>query len=175
MHEEHDLIHTSAMTEIFGLESFLLKSVGITIGSSTTHLMFSLLTVRRSDSRASHFAIVEREVIHRSPVIFTPYIEGVRVDTEKLRYFFTDVYNNAGITPDAVDTGAVIITGYAARKENAGGIVNLFSRWAGKFVCETAGPIMEGMMAAYGSGAVLRSKKTGKTVMNVDIGGVRPR
>jgi ethanolamine utilization protein EutA len=171
VHEEHELIHNSAMTEIFGLESFLLKSVGITIGSSTTHLMFSQLTVRRSDSRASRFAIVEREVIHRSPVIFTPYIEGLRVDTEKLRNFFTDVYHNAKITPDAVDTGAVIITGYAARKENAGGIVNLFSRWAGKFVCETAGPNLEGMMAAHGSGAVRRSKETGKTVMNVDTGG----
>jgi ethanolamine utilization protein EutA len=99
MHDELEAINTADLTEIFGLESFLLKSVGITIGSSTTHLMFSRLTVRRSDSRASHFAIVEREVIHRSPVIFTPYIEGVRVDTEKLRHFFKDVYNSAGITP----------------------------------------------------------------------------
>ena len=171
MHDELEVINTADLTEIFGLESFLLKSVGITIGSSTTHLMFSRLTVRRSDSRASHFAIVEREVIHRSPIIFTPYIEGVRVDTEKLRHFFKDVYNSAEITPEAVDTGAVIITGYAARKENAGGLVNLFSRWAGKFVCETAGPNLESMMAAYGSGAVRRSKETGKTVMNVDIGG----
>jgi len=171
MHEEHEFIPISDMTEIFGLESFLLKSVGITIGSSTTHLMFSQLTVRRPDSRASRFAVVERAVIHRSPVIFTPYLESIRVDTEKLRLFFADVYKNAGITPDAVDTGAVIITGYAARKENAGAILNLFSHWAGKFVCETAGPNLEGMMAAYGSGAVLRSKETGKTVMNVYIGG----
>ena len=171
MHEEHEMIHFSDLTEVFGLESLLLKSVGITIGSSTTHLMFSQLTVRRTDSRASRFEVVEREVIHRSPIIFTPYVAGVSVDTEKLHNFIMQVYKDAGVTPDEVDTGAVIITGYAARKENAQAIVNLFSRWAGKFVCATAGPNLEAMLAAHGSGAVLRSKESGKTVMNVDIGG----
>ena len=40
-------------TEVEGLEHFHLKSVGITVGSSTSHLMFSELVVRRSDSRLS--------------------------------------------------------------------------------------------------------------------------
>ena len=75
------------------------------------------------------------------------------------------------LTPHAIDTGAVIITGYAARKENAEAIVELFSRWAGKFVCATAGPKLEAMLAAHGSGAVAVSRETGKAVMNVDIGG----
>ncbi len=171
MHEEIEQVDFSELTEIFGLESFLLKSVGITIGSSTSHLMFSQLIARRSDSRVSRFEVVEREVIHRSPIIFTPYVAGIRVDTEKLQDFFTQVYRDTGMTPDAVDTGAVIITGYAARKENAEAIVNLFSQWAGKFVCATAGPQLEGMMAAHGAGAVSRSKETQKTVMNIDIGG----
>lgn len=171
MHEEDEFIDFSDLTEMFGLESLLLKSVGITIGSSTSHLMFSQLLVRRRDSRTSRFEITEREVIHRGPITFTPYVEGVSVDTEKLQNFIMQVYRDAGIAPDDIDTGAVIITGYAARKENAQAIVNLFSQWAGKFVCATAGPNLESMMAAYGSGAVLRSKETGKTVMNIDIGG----
>lgn len=171
MHEEHEFVDFSDLTEIFGLESLLLKSVGITIGSSTTHLMFSELIVRRKDSRTSRFEITERKVTHRSPITFTPYIEGVRVDTEKLQKFIMKVYKDSGIAPDDIDTGAVIITGYAARKENAQAIVDLFSQWAGKFVCATAGPNLESMMAAYGAGAVSRSKKSGKTVMNVDIGG----
>jgi ethanolamine utilization protein EutA len=171
LHEEHELINYSDLTEVFGLESTLLTSVGITIGSSTTHLMFSRLTVRRPDSRASRFEVAEREVIHRSPIIFTPYVAGVSVDTKKLHNFIMQVYTDAGITTDTIDTGAVIITGYAARKENAQAIVDLFSRWAGKFVCATAGPNLEAMLAAHGSGAVLRSKESGKTVMNVDIGG----
>lgn len=171
MHEEHEKINFSDLTEVFGLESFLLTSVGITIGSSTSHLMFSRLEVRRSDSRASRFTVVERSIIHRSPIIFTPYVAGLSVDTEKLQNFIMQEYVDAGITPDAIDTGAVIITGYAARKENAQAIVELFSRWAGKFVCAAAGPHLEAMLAAQGSGAVLRSQQTGKTVMNVDIGG----
>ena len=171
MHEETERVDFSELTEVFGLESFLLKSVGITIGSSTSHLMFSQLIARRRDSRVSRFEVVEREVTHRSPIVFTPYVAGVRVDTEKLQNFITQTYRDSGVTPDAVDTGAVIITGYAAKKENAEAIVNLFSKWAGKFVCATAGPKLEGMMAAHGSGAVSRSKETGKIVMNIDIGG----
>ena len=157
-------------TEIFGLESFRLRSVGVTIGSSTSHLVFSELLVRRGDSRESRFIVSDRKVTYRSPIFFTPYFEG-RVDTEKLRVFFKEVYADSGITPDDVDTGAIIITGYAARKENASAVVNLFSNWAGKFVCATAGPNLESVMAAYGSGAVSLSRDTGKVVMNVDIGG----
>lgn len=170
MHED-DLIDYSTLTEVFGLESLRLKSVGITVGSSTSHLVFSRLIIRRSDSCVSRFEVTEREVIYQSPIMFTPYIAGVKVDTEKLRDFFVETYREAGFTPDAVDTGAVIITGYAARKENAAAIVDLFSRWAGKFVCATAGPNLETIMAAHGSGAVARSKETGKVIMNVDIGG----
>ncbi|MBI4297756.1 MAG: ethanolamine ammonia-lyase reactivating factor EutA [Chloroflexi bacterium] len=170
MHEE-EVVNYSDLAEISGLEHFRLKSVGITVGSSTSHLMFSELVVRRSDSRVSGFKVTERKVIYRSPIMFTPYVAGVTVDAEKLHNFFMQVYRDAGFTPDAVDTGAVIITGYAARKENAEAIVNLFSRWAGKFVCATAGANLESILAAQGSGAVSRSKETGKTVMNIDIGG----
>ena len=35
------------VTDIEGLEMFSLKSVGIDIGSSTSHLIFSLITLRR--------------------------------------------------------------------------------------------------------------------------------
>jgi ethanolamine utilization protein EutA len=156
--------------EIFGFESFKLKSVGVTIGSSTTHLLFSELTVRRKDSRESKFVVSDREVVYRSPIYFTPYTD-LKVDSQKLEKFFKEVYMDAGLTPDDVDTGAIIITGYAARKENAEAIVSMFSRWAGKFVTATAGPNLETIMAAHGSGAVSISKETGKRVMNVDIGG----
>lgn len=170
MHEGEEFDY-STLVEIFGMDSFLLKSVGITVGSSTSHLIFSELIVRRSDSRINKYEVSERKEIYRSPILFTPYIEGVEVDSGKLYSFLMRVYKEAGITPEDVDTGAVIITGYAARKENAETIVNLFSRWAGKFVCATAGPNLESIMSAYGSGAVAQSKETGKTIINVDIGG----
>ena len=60
----------------------------------------------------------------------------------------------AGLSRDAIDTGAVIITGEAARRDNAAKIAELFADETGKFVCATAGPTLETIMAAHGSGCL---------------------
>src|SRR5207245_4429823 len=81
-------------------------------------------------------------------------------------------YAAAGWTREMVDTGAVIATGEAARKDNAAAIVGLFSGQSGRFVCATAGHHLEALLAAHGSGAVAvsRSPET-PLVLNIDIGG----
>src|SRR5919202_4260072 len=99
------------------------------------------------------------------------FVDGTTIDVQALGRFISDSYAAAGIERDAVDAGAVIATGEAAKKENAAAIVALFAERAGKFVCATAGPNLEALMAAYGSGAVDLSARTGKTVLNVDVGG----
>jgi ethanolamine utilization protein EutA len=105
-------------------------------------------------------------------VILTPYSSERRIDTEALAKFIERSYAEAGWKPDEVDTGAVITTGEAARKENASAIVQLFSEQAGKFVCATAGHHLESLLAAHGSGAVALSRdNTTPLVLNVDIGG----
>jgi len=111
-------------------------------------------------------------VIHRSEVILTPYSSERRIDTEALAKFIERSYAEAGWKPDDIDTGAVITTGEAARKENAAAIVALFSGQAGKFVCATAGHHLESLLAAHGSGAVALSRDPATPlVLNVDIGG----
>src|SRR5262249_9896333 len=70
-----------------------------------------------------------------------------------------------------IDTGAVIITGEAARRDNAAKIAEIFADEAGRFVCATAGPTLETIMAAYGSGAVLKSHEEGLSLINIDLGG----
>jgi ethanolamine utilization protein EutA len=111
-------------------------------------------------------------VIHRSDVILTPYPSDRRIDTEALGKLIERSYAEAGWKPDEVDTGAVITTGEAARKENASAIVQLFSGQAGKFVCATAGHHLESLLAAHGSGAVALSRDAATPlVLNVDIGG----
>jgi ethanolamine utilization protein EutA len=150
------------------------KSVGIDIGSSTSHLVFSRLVLRRQGTKlSSRFVVVSREVIWKSAILLTPYVSQHQIDVPGLAAFLEQSYQAAGVTPDGVDTGAVIITGEAARKENAAAITNLFSRQAGKFVCATAGPNLEAMMSAYGSGGVRLSREGGhdKTVLVVDVGG----
>jgi ethanolamine utilization protein EutA len=110
--------------------------------------------------------------MHRSDVMLTPYSSERRIDTDAIGKFIERSYAEAGWSPDDVDTGAVITTGEAARKENASAIVQLFSGQAGKFVCATAGHHLESLLAAHGSGAVALSRDPATPlVLNVDIGG----
>ena len=150
-----------------------LRSVGIDIGSSTSHLIFSTLEMRRQGAvLSSRFELSRRRIDYRSDILITPFTGGVSIDTGRLSAFFERCYREAGLLPADVDTGAVITTGDAARKDNAEAIVRLFSEQAGHFVCASAGPRLEARMAAYGSGAVARSAALGDaTLLNVDVGG----
>ena len=152
-----------------------LTSVGIDVGSSTSHLTFSKLVLERQGvALSSRFEVVQRTVTHRSPILLTPYVDLLTIDTEELSQFIKGVYADAGMRPEDVDTGATIFTGEAAKKTNAEAISALFAAEAGKFVCATAGPNLEAVMAAYGSGACARSESkdgVARTVLNVDMGG----
>src|SRR3990170_2724793 len=160
------------VTEIEGLEMFSLKSVGIDIGSSTSHLIFSHITLRRQGASLSgKFKVTNREVLYRSPIMLTPYLSPTKIDTDKVNEFIHEAYRDAGLTPEDIDTGAVIITGEALKKENAQPIVENFAKYSGKFICAAAGHNHEALLAAYGCGAVDLSKSEHKTVLNVDMGG----
>ena len=151
-----------------------LRSVGIDIGSTTSHLIFSSLVLRRqSAALSSRFEVAERRVDYASPIMITPFAGETSIDTDRLSAFFERAYAECGTRPEEVDTGAVITTGDAARKDNAEAIVRLFSERAGHFVCASAGPVLEARMAAYGSGALMRSLHGEETpsVLNIDVGG----
>ncbi len=155
-------------------ERISLTSVGIDIGSSTSHLIFSRLVLRRQGlALSSRFVVIKREILHESPILLTPYLDRTTIDTERLGEFIHDAYQKANLAPKDIDTGAVIVTGEAAKKKNAEAIAALFSAQAGKFVCATAGHNLEAILAAYGSGAVHLTVHEGGdyTVMNVDVGG----
>ena len=155
-------------------ERITLNSVGIDIGSSTSHLIFSRLTLRRQGvALSSRFVVINREIIHESPILLTPYVDKTTIDTNKLGDFIHEAYRKSNLTPEDIDTGAIIVTGEAAKKKNAEAISALFSAEAGKFVCATAGHNLESILAAYGSGAVHMTYHEGGdfTVMNVDVGG----
>jgi ethanolamine utilization protein EutA len=156
--------------DVFGVEAFKQKSVGIDIGSSTSHLIFSELILRR-EGFSSKFRVTERRVLYESPILLTPYTSGTLIDAEALEKFVVDTYASAGVTPDEVDAGAILITGEALKKENAQPIVELFSKQVGKFICAAAGHHHESLLAAYGSGAVGFSTEHGWRILNVDMGG----
>lgn len=150
-----------------------LLSIGLDVGTTSTQLIVSQLTI---SNRASSFAVPEmeiaqRKVLYRSPVHFTPLLEGNLVDGERIRNLVEEEYKNAGISRRNVDTGAVIITGETSRRENAKAVLDALSEYAGDFVVATAGPALESVLAAQGAGAVAYSAETGKTVFHMDIGG----
>ncbi|MHA1944123.1 MAG: ethanolamine ammonia-lyase reactivating factor EutA, partial [Candidatus Thorarchaeota archaeon] len=149
-----------------------LTSVGVDIGSSTSHVVFSQIVLEKNDqSRTEKFEIKERKILHSGPIHLTPFKDARNVDFGALRDLLLGDYRKAGLKITDIDTGAVIITGETAKKENAEWIVSELAGEVGKFVAATAGPNFESVLAAYGSGAVSKSAESGKTIMNVDIGG----
>jgi ethanolamine utilization protein EutA len=149
-----------------------LLSVGVDVGSSTSHLVFSNLLLRRDERSASkRFLIEERNIIFEGKIIDTPLVNQQTIDINKLTKFLKAEYRRAGIAPGDVQTGAVIITGETAKKANAGQIVTALSQDAGKFVAASAGPNFESVIAAMGSGARARSRRRGETLLSCDIGG----
>lgn len=148
-----------------------LTSVGIDIGSSTSHLMFCELRIGYPSPYQRKPQVIEREVIARSPILLTPFAGDWKIQPEPLRDLIDSTFKAAGLSREQIDTGAVMITGEAARRDNAAKVAELFSDETGRFVCATAGPTLETIMAAYGSGAVLKSRDAGSAIMNIDIGG----
>ena len=150
-----------------------LISVGLDVGTTTTQLILSELTV---ENRSNAFSVPEMDIVSRvvryqSPVIFTPLLSDQLVDGQAIARWVERQYTAAGIAKGQVDTGAVIITGETSRKENAREVLEHLSGFAGDFVVATAGPDLESILAARGSGAVDFSAKTGKSVLHMDIGG----
>ena len=149
-------------------ETLRLTSVGVDIGSSTSHLVFSRLELTLEGSR---YRVTKREVLNESQILLTPYVDDTRIDVEALETFINEQYKSAKIRREDVDTGALILTGVAVRRRNARAIAELFAQEAGKFVAVSAGDGLEATMAAHGSGAVAHSQKIGGVVLNIDVGG----
>ena len=159
---------SNAGRSLEGEDEIQLTSVGVDIGSSTSHLVFSRLLLERLDNR---YVVTEREVFHESDVLLTPYADDMTIDAEALGKFVDEQYRLAGVKPEEIDTGALILTGVAVRRSNARAIGELFAAEAGKFVSVSAGDGLETTLAAFGSGAAARSIREQNRVMNIDIGG----
>ena len=160
--------------EADNVEYMKILSVGIDVGSSTTHLIFSNLTLKREISffnMSNRFVMVNREIVYKSPIIFTPLLDRFTIDVDAVVEFCEEEYKKARITPELVETGAVLVTGETAKKQNAAEIVNRLSSESGKFVSAAAGPNLESLLGAMGSGIVDQTLFNHKTILHVDIGG----
>ena len=143
-------------------------TVGIDVGSSTSQIAFSRVTLERNDE---HYMIAEREMLHQSEVILTPYKEEQTIDAAALARFVDSEYRAAGIAREQIDAGAVILTGLALATRNARAIADAVADDSGKFVSVTAGDMLEARLAASGAGVPNWSRESHDTLIHVDIGG----
>lgn len=148
-------------------------SVGIDLGTSTTQLILSRLTVKNFAAAFSvpRINISKKEVIFQSDIIFTPLATQTEIDADAITKFVADQYQAAGIDKSDIQMGAVIITGETARKENASAVTQALSGYAGDFVVATAGPDLESIIAGKGAGTNVTAQKKRRNVVNMDIGG----
>ena len=157
---------------IWKVENVELTTVGIDIGSSTSHLMFASVRLqRKTQALSSWFVVVERRILWKSPILITPFLDDGTIDAARLGRFVARCYEDAGLAPAEIDTGAVILTGEAIKRSNARALAELFAADSGKFVCASAGHQLECVLAAHGSGAVAMSREKGQAILNVDVGG----
>jgi len=161
-----------SQNDFYYTDNVELTTVGIDVGSSTSHLMFSRLHLQRlGQYLSSRYVVVKREMLHRSPILLTPYRADNTIDADALDTFLQQAYAEAGLTPADVDSGAIILTGEAIKRTNARAVADLFAEHAGKFVCASAGHNLEAILAANGSGGLELSRQTEQIVLNVDLGG----
>src|ERR1700736_4429914 len=161
---DHDFPDEGPLEEnpIWIADHVSLMTVGIDIGSSGTQLIFSRINLRRlGEDLSSRYFVVSRETLFQSAVSLTPYRSEEHIDEEALGDIIDDAYAAAGIEPDDIDTGAVILTGEALRRENAKAIAGIIAEKGGDFVCATAGHHMAAMLAAYRSRASALSSAEG--------------
>lgn len=150
-----------------------LQTVGIDIGTSTTSLILAELTIKNTANAFTlpHIAISQKRIVYRSPVIFTPLLSATTIDEQGIQEFVTAQYVTAGIDKQRLKMGAVILTGETARKQNADRVVHALSEAAGDFVCATAGPGLESVLAGKGADQTLLQRAGSRDVINIDIGG----
>ncbi len=154
-------------------DSRSMLSVGIDVGTTTTQLVFSRLTLTDTSrpGQVPRIGITEKAVLYQSPITFTPLANRETIDVARLTDIIRREYAAAGVDPKQVETGAVIITGETAKKQNADAVLEGLGGFAGEFVVTVAGPHLESLIAGRGAGAAQYSKEHYCKVTSVDIGG----
>src|SRR5438445_4156272 len=90
---------------LWKLENVEMTTVGVDVGSSTSHLMFSRVHLQRiGQGLSTRFVVVNREVIYKSPILLTPYAADNTINADSLQTFIRDAYQEAGLERADVDS-----------------------------------------------------------------------
>ena len=85
-HDEMSEAEQAAIARaIWEQDTVELRTVGIDIGSSTSHLLFARVTLKRqAEGLSSRFVVVGRKILWQSPILLTPYRPDYTIDVDDL-------------------------------------------------------------------------------------------
>src|SRR2546428_10005936 len=107
-HDEHEFDEEEEHP-LWKLDTVILTSVGIDVGTATSQIIFSRLVLRRLGRElSSRFVVTERKTLYLSAVHFTPYAaDRERIDGPALGRLVDAAHQEAGLSPQGVGTGAI--------------------------------------------------------------------
>ncbi|UMX89001.1 ethanolamine ammonia-lyase reactivating factor EutA [Klebsiella pneumoniae] len=147
-----------------------LLSVG-DIGTTTTRVIFSRteLVNRAAVSRNCRVMNASNATLAGKARSSLRRLISRRTEEAELEALILAQYRAAGIAPQAVDSGAIIITG-SAKTRNARPAVIWRSQSLGDFVVAAPGPHLESVIAGRRQAQTLSRQRMCR-VLNIDIGG----
>ena len=138
-----------------GEDEICLLTVGVDIGSSTSHLVFSRIVLERLDSR---YVVSERETFYGSDILLTPYSAGRNHRRRGARRLHQEgIRRRQGRSGRDRHRRADPDRRRGAAEQRARDRRIVRARRPASWWRSSAGDSLETIMAAYGSGAVARS------------------
>ena len=144
--------------------------LGLDFGSTTSSALVASANVSCS-SATWRMAFTEPYIVFRSEPVFTPFINQ-SIDTDKIRSLIQQWLLQSGLRPSQIFSGGSIITGLAARSDNASALSKQIISIVGDSVIATADdPCLESWLAFMGSCSALSRYHSAINILNLDIGG----
>jgi ethanolamine utilization protein EutA len=145
------------------------RLIGLDFGSTTTSGIVARATLHGGADRRSELTDVKLE--HRSEPIFTPFC-GRQIDERALANWLDDWSRTAGVTGADIAGGGAIVTGLAAKADNASIVRQLVRERFGETLIATADdPALESWLAFMANCRDLSLAAPEFAFLNLDIGG----
>lgn len=144
--------------------------LGLDFGSTTSSALIAQASLS-SHCVTGRMALNEPQVLFRGDPVFTPFKDET-IDETAVRELIGTWLRQAGVQPQQLFSGGVIITGLAARRHNAQALAQLVGQLIGNALVTRADDGgLESWLAFMGSCSPLSRFHDQQPMLNLDIGG----
>ena len=147
-----------------------IRLLGLDFGSTTSSALVAEAHVV-ANCVTGHMELGNIRIIFRSDVLFTPFANN-QIDEKQVIAYIDQWLAQSGLNETPFFAGGVIITGLAARQNNAERLSKIIDERVGEVLIATADdPGLESWLAFMGSCAALSRFHHHTAIINLDIGG----